>query len=172
VWVPEIGGKPLVENGLGQGLAARKCPTCRGDGVILITVGNNDEAGGSHVEDEACPTCRGSGYWLQGVREANKAFADDDGAIYPAIGFTVSKDLGVWLKAAIRATHLIFVLSNGGPGYRCDIGENRVGGRVLATGWSTGWSTGWPDGFELDGPAPQEPDPLEALWRALMVLKP
>jgi len=159
----------VVENDIGSELAARKCPTCKGGRVIVVTVGNRDEAGTSHEEEDTCPACQGSGFWLQGVRVANKAFADDDGAIYPAIGFTVSTDLARWLKAAIRATDLIFALSNDWQGYRCDVSKNRVGGRVLATGWSTGWTNGR---FELKRPAPQEPDPLEALWRALKEVRP
>ena len=41
--------------------ATRLCDSCDGRGMFEITVGNGDEGGGCHLEDERCVTCDGTG---------------------------------------------------------------------------------------------------------------
>jgi len=41
--------------------ATRLCNSCDGLGMFEITVGNGDESGDCHLEDEPCVTCDGTG---------------------------------------------------------------------------------------------------------------
>lgn len=76
--------------------------------------------------------------------------------------WTLSTDLTTWIEAT-AGLNLIVCLRNDGPGWRCDLRENQLYGKCLATGWSDG-------GGELDEPPKYKPYPLEAVVNALAIL--
>jgi len=152
----------VVKNELGLELAARKCPTCKGEKEVFDP-GIVTSIASISPGVLPCPTCRGSGFWLQGVREKCGNRECINGQVYPmrfgepyspselaamqgedckycgGTGYTVSLDVGKWLEAAFKALDVV--------SFR----------QVLEGLW---------DGLYEGKP------PLEALQRALMEVKP
>lgn len=155
-------------------LANEPCRVCEGDGVTVINFGH-----GFGNSEDTCPACRGAGRWLPEVvrvkckgwpvhpdlTENGESYCTKDAAcVCQGRGWTASMDLAKWLRAGAMATRKILVLWTDGPGWRCDVKTNDLNLEILHTGWSTGWPNA---GLELEGPAPFEPDPLEAVVNAL-----
>mgnify|MGYP001608539480 CR=1 FL=1 len=139
-------------NSVAAVLVWEPCPACHGSGYLF----------GEQVRKQ-CTRCEGAGYWGCGgcPHCGGKA---EGGPGCRGLGWSGSLDMETWMEAGRTATGKILVLSNDGPGWRCDVTENRVGGRTL----HAGWSTGWPDGeFELEGNPPYRPSPCEAVIAAL-----
>jgi len=79
-------------------------------------------------------------------------------------GWNASTDLAVWLEAAANGLNVVVRVQNDGPGWRADIFENRLGGLLIATGWSDGFPEGE---FSAEDPPKWKPTPLEALVSAV-----
>ena len=133
-----------------------RCYNCSGFGSITVPVSGEYEGGFGH--QKPCEDCDATGF---------RFVLDPDGKFAcRGRGFTVSTDLSTWMQAT-AALNIIVSIRNDGPGWRADLSENVLQGRILATGWSDGFRGGVFSPFD---PAPYEPDPLEALVNALGVL--
>ncbi|KKS89309.1 MAG: hypothetical protein UV64_C0007G0012 [Parcubacteria group bacterium GW2011_GWC1_43_11b] len=165
---------------LGLELATRKCPTCKGEKEVFDP-GIVTRIASISPGVLPCPTCRGSGFWLQGVREKCKHCLN--GIVYPfrygapyteeemadltgipcdlckGLGYTVSLDVGKWLGTVRHLPQtdqqqLFLALEHTA---NTDAHMRRLRESYIS------WWLRWFCNLE---------NPLEALWRALMVLKP
>ena len=100
--------------------------------------------------------CAAKGFCTLGLRHGNPLH-DCQGR-----GWTATTDLATWMEMA-AGLNIIVNIRNDGPGWRCDLRENRIVGASLAMGWSDG-------GFTLAEPPKYKPYPLEAVVNGLQEL--